>query len=84
MAVGRQERHEIDADDAALVGDRLDRLVGGVARMIGQRPRAGVADHQRPLRVGRRLGHRPRAAVARSSSSFSALDPLDRRLAELG
>ena len=72
LAVGPEERHEIDADHAALVGDRLDRLVRRVARMIGHGARAGVADHQRPLGV-----RRPSAIVfappwLRSSSSFSA------------
>ena len=84
VAVERQERHEIDADHAALVGNRLDRLVGGVARMVGQRARAGMADHQRPLGEGRGLGHRPRAAVAEVEQQLLRLDPLDRRLAELG
>ena len=38
LAVGGQERHEIDADHPALVGDRPDRLVVGVARMVGAAP----------------------------------------------
>ena len=82
-AVESEERHEIDADDAALVCDGLDRFIAGVARVVGQRPCAGVADHQRPLGESRRLGHRARAAVAEIEQQSLRLHPLDRRLAEL-
>ena len=38
MHVRREVGHEIDADDTTLVGDRADRGVGHVTRMIVKRP----------------------------------------------
>ncbi len=45
---GAEERHEVDADEAAALGDQPQLLVRLVARKVGQRPAAGVVDGDRP------------------------------------
>ena len=81
---GREIGHEIDADDAALVGDRRDRGVGDVARM--------VVDARAPVwlivsgrfREGDRLVDRPGAAMGEVEQQLFGLDPADRVAAEIG
>src|SRR4051794_40501290 len=46
MHVAREIRHEIDADDSALVGDRANRRVRDITRMVRNRTSAGMADRQ--------------------------------------
>ena len=84
MHVGAQIGHEIDADDAAFVGDRLHRRVGDIARMVHQRARAGMADHQRPLGESDRFVDRPGAAVRKVEQQLFRLDPPDGVAPEVG
>ena len=84
LHIARQKGHEVHPDHPALVGHHFDRRIVGVTDMVVQRPRPGMADHQRPSGHGRRLGHRPLPAVAQVEQQFLRFDPLDRCPPQLG
>jgi predicted nucleic acid-binding Zn-ribbon protein len=61
LAGAAQERHEVDADDTALIRKQLEFGIGFIARQRRERRAAGVRDRNRCLGCGNRL---PRGALA--------------------
>ena len=82
QAVGAEEGHEIDADEAAALGDQAQLLVGLVARQVGQRAAAGMVDRDRRLRDPRRLEAGALAAVRQVDHDLARIQPLDHLAAE--
>ncbi len=84
MHVRREIGHEIDADDAALVGDRLDHGIRDIARVVVERAGAGMADRQRPFREGDRFLNGPGAAMGEVEQEPFGLNAADSVFAEIG
>src|SRR5471032_646897 len=50
LALAAQERHEVDTDDSAFIGERFELRVSLIARQRRKRCAAGVADGKRCAR----------------------------------
>ena len=74
---GADERHEVDADHAALVGHRLELAIFLAARMAIHLAAAAVRDQRRLGRCGNAVGGGLRAAVAQIHRDAERVHPLD-------
>src|SRR5688500_16394821 len=76
-------RNAADANEAASITDRLDRLIGLAAIVLVQRCTGGVARHYRARRGFRRFETRPPPAVSHVNDDAQAVQLRDRDAAEI-